>query len=612
MTSENNEEKVTVFDRRAALIEAADHRQRQIRAAAFVAATAMSIAASLVKSSEAAKQTTGWLAALTWFIFVVAVVIHRKLRAKARRLDWRRVLETKLESLRRLLPTHEMIWHLEPEATEEGRSVRRLVRDLDIVPMGGAAFVSLFPFFLSTAGQDRFLKLLTRPVTEISEVLRRQKVANFWERRTVLRRKIMRVSSTIEATVDTDALKATAHIEAAPEGSWRWLIAVCAAQVLFFVSAAVAVSVGAKWIATAGLFVWLALYAVVGRRVDLFGSYSRAMLLGRSLRVLRDVAIVLQRIAHHPEAELGAFAGGKNPVLVLEDIERAAGALGVRQNPLLALLLNFVVPWDLYWTLRFDRARRRVVGSLDGWLEGLAEMEAFIAIAEWNAAHGQAWPEFLDSNSSNGMSSPQVLVEARQLAHPLLPPRRRVANDLLVTRTARNHLVTGSNMSGKSTFLRAIGLNLLLAHAGAKVTAASLRLVPLRVESSMRPADSLADGFSSFYSEVADLVEIVKHAQSDEAVFYLIDEIFRGTNNRERRIGAEAVIRALAKTSAMGFITTHDLDLAALEGVVPGLENHHFRDDVAGGVMTFSYEYRSGPCPSTNALSVMRTAGLPV
>ena len=117
-------------------------------------------------------------------------------------------------------------------------------------------------------------------------------------------------------------------------------------------------------------------------------------------------------------------------------------------------------------------------------------------------------------------------------------------------------------MSGKSTFLRAIGLNLLLAHAGAKVTAASCRLVLLRVESSMRPADSLSDGFSSFYSEVSDLVEIVKQAETKGAVFYMIDEIFRGTNNRERRIGAEAVIRALAKTSAMGFVT-HTMTLTS-------------------------------------------------
>jgi DNA mismatch repair ATPase MutS len=280
--------------------------------------------------------------------------------------------------------------------------------------------------------------------------------------------------------------------------------------------------------------------------------------------------------------------------------------LGIRQNPLLALIINFVVPWDLYWTIRFDRARRRVVNSLPAWLAALAELEAFVALAEWNSAHGQAWPVFIDAARED------VLLEAKSLAHPLLSPKKRIANDLLISKNSRNHLITGSNMSGKSTFLRAIGINLLLAHAGAKVTATSLRLIPLRVESSMRPADSLADGFSSFYSEVSDLVEIVKLAQVETAVFYLIDEIFRGTNNRERRIGAEAVIRALAQTTAMGFVTTHDLDLAALEGAVASLENHHFRDDVTDGVMTFSYEYRSGPCPSTNALKVMRAAGLPV
>jgi hypothetical protein len=380
---------------------------------------------------------------------------------------------------------------------------------------------------------------------------------------------------------------------------------VICAQVLFFGCWITAIVLEKKWIGTMGLLTWIASYSVVVRRVDLFAAYPRAMSLGRSLRVLREVSLILKRVAHLPDVELKAFAGEQNPAAVLKEIELAAGALGTRQNPILALLINFFVPWDLYWTIRFDEARRKVVNSLPSWLNALAELEAFVAFAEWNKAHGKALPEFHEGQDG-------TFVQAKKLAHPLLSPSRRVANDLLISKKGRCHLVTGSNMSGKSTFLRSIGLNLLLAHAGAKVVADQFRLVLLRVESSMRPADSLSDGFSSFYSEVSDLVEIVGLAENEGSVFYMIDEIFRGTNNRERRMGAEAVIRALAKTTAMGLVTTHDLDLASLEGGVDGLENHHFRDDVTDGKMTFSYEYRHGPCPSTNALKVMRTAGLPV
>lgn len=600
------------------MLAAADLKLRRLRAVIFLVATAISFWASILTGGTSKDIATpvGWLAGMAWIAFVVAIVAHRLLRAKVQRLDGRRLLETRLQNLRDLQPTGELKWDYEPGDDEEGRAARRLIRDLDLMPSLHSvnSFVSLFPFFLSTAGQTRFVELLTKPVLTLGEVLRRQKVVRFWETHVVLRRKILRISSTLEKALDTRSLKQVAQAEVAPENSGRWLVLVVTAQILFFALWAVAVLVAAKWVGTLGLVIWIGAYAFVVRRVDLFAAYPRAMLLGRNLRVLRDVALILDRVSHRPEAELAAFADGRSPAAVLRDIERASGALGVRQNPLLALIINFVMPWDLYWTIRFDRARRRVVGSLASWLDGLAELEAFIALAEWNEAHGKALPEFFEASNEN-----PVLIEAVQLAHPLLSPARRIANDLLMTEATRSHLVTGSNMSGKSTFCRAIGLNLLLAHAGAKVVAQSCRLVRLRVESSMRPADSLADGFSSFYSEVSDLVEIVKLAEasndatrSKAPIFYMIDEIFRGTNNRERRIGAEAVIRALAKTPAMGFVTTHDLDLALLEGVVQGMENHHFRDDVTDGIMTFSYEYRKGPCPSTNALKVMRTAGLPV
>lgn len=595
-----------VLNRRAALVAEGDRKLRQVRALVFILAAGISFWASIAPKDSAS--AIGWMAGIAWIFFLVLIVVHRRLRAKSQRLEWRRLLETRLQSLRDLKPSSELRWEYDPGADEAGRAAKRLMRDLDVMSSGGggASLVSLFPFFLSTAGQTRFVEILTRPVEDMAEILRRQKIVAFWEKRRVLRRKILRISSGLESTLDTKTLNQVVAAAVAPEGSMRYLALVVVAQLAFFGLWFAAIALETKWIATMGLVAWVLAYAFVTRKVDLFTSYPRSMLLGRNLRVLLEVSEILSRVADHPDSELAAFRGEKNPARLLRSIERASGALGVRQNPILALLINFLIPWDLYWTIRFDEARRHVEGSLPAWLEGLADLETFIALAEWNAAHGEAWPEFI------GFENGSVLVEARALAHPLLSPARRVANDLLVSKAARNHLITGSNMSGKSTFLRSIGLNLLLAHAGARVTAKSLKLVPLRVESSMRPADSLADGFSSFYSEVSDLVEIVNLASRHRAVFYLIDEIFRGTNNRERRIGAEAVIRALAATSAMGFVTTHDLDLAALEGVVEGMENHHFRDDVTDGVMTFSYEYRRGPCPSTNALKVMRKAGIPV
>jgi DNA mismatch repair ATPase MutS len=173
-------------------------------------------------------------------------------------------------------------------------------------------------------------------------------------------------------------------------------------------------------------------------------------------------------------------------------------------------------------------------------------------------------------------------------------------------------LLTGSNMSGKSTFLRTVGVNQLLANMGAPVFAEEFVTRPLRIETCIEVSDSLRDGFSYFYAEVRKLKSILKAADQGEPVLFLVDEIFRGTNNRERQIGSRAVIKSLARPpGAMGFISTHDLELTSLETSSPTLMNLHFREDIDDrGKMVFSYHLRHGPCPTTNALKIMQAEGI--
>lgn len=572
------------------------------RAIGFSLAVGFSILASLKGAS------TAWaiLAGLFWLSFFVMVIVHRISISRGERLQWRIELEKRFERMRALESRASFTIDEDLYSKSESPSAKRLLRDLDI-----ERFVGLFPFFLSREGRNRFVRSLTLPLSSHEEVKRRQSAVSFWERHPVLRRKILRIATAMEREIDAKELLRMIGHPNAPKDGKKWFFLVLSAQVAFYALWIVGLMNGTKSWGLVGLGVLGLAYYLAGRVIDLISAYPRAMSVGRSLRALKDISLVLQKVADKPEAQVFAFrvetsqSPGLSPLELLREVEKSAGALGVRQNPILALLINFLIPWDLYWTLRFDQARRQVEAKLPNWLETLAELEAFIVGAEWNHAHGKVWPEFVEIQSGG-------IVEARELAHPLLPANRRVANSIQVDGTQRCHLVTGSNMSGKSTFLRAIGLNLLLAQAGLKVIASHFRMSRMRLESSMRPSDSLADGFSSFYSEVSDLVEILAKADGEEVVFYLVDEIFRGTNNRERRIGAESVIRAFSKTRAMGMVTTHDLDLASLEGQVNGLSNHHFRDDVIEGKMTFNYEYRNGPCPSTNAIKVMRTAGLEV
>jgi DNA mismatch repair ATPase MutS len=190
----------------------------------------------------------------------------------------------------------------------------------------------------------------------------------------------------------------------------------------------------------------------------------------------------------------------------------------------------------------------------------------------------------------------------------------RVTNDYEVDEVGQMTIITGSNMAGKSTFLRTVGVNLALAYAGGPVVAGSLHTSLFRLFASIRVADSLTDGFSFFYAEVRQLAQLLSELQADEArpLFFLIDEIFRGTNNRERLIGSRAYIRALAAGRGTGLIATHDLELIHLAEENGKIHNAHFRDDVVDGRMVFDYKLHPGPCPTTNALKIMRLAGLPV
>jgi DNA mismatch repair ATPase MutS len=169
-------------------------------------------------------------------------------------------------------------------------------------------------------------------------------------------------------------------------------------------------------------------------------------------------------------------------------------------------------------------------------------------------------------------------------------------------------------MAGKSSFLRTLGINLRLAYVGGSVAANSLQTSLFRLYTSIHIQDSLADGFSFFYAEVRRLQSLLAALQQDDErpLLFLIDEIFRGTNNRERLIGSRAYIRALASGHGLGLVATHDLELVQLADELSGLKNYHFRDAVENGRMIFDYKLHKGPCPTTNALKIMQLAGLPV
>ena len=297
---------------------------------------------------------------------------------------------------------------------------------------------------------------------------------------------------------------------------------------------------------------------------------------------------------------------GKQPSREIRKLGRLAAALGVRTNPLLALLFNVLVPWDFYFSYRLELVKKEIAHLLPRWLDAWHELESLNSLA--NFAYLNPGYVFPERRAGIGRFA------ARELGHPLLKPESKVCNDFEFNEDQRIVILTGSNMAGKSTFLRTVGVNLALAYAGAPVNATSMQASLFRVFTCIKVSDSVQDGLSYFYAEVKRLQALLAATQVDDElpVLFLIDEIFRGTNSRERLIGSRSYIRSLSQRRTMGLIATHDLELIKLADEIKGVANYHFREEVLDSRMVFDYRLRPGPCPTTNALKIMRLEGLPV
>lgn len=285
----------------------------------------------------------------------------------------------------------------------------------------------------------------------------------------------------------------------------------------------------------------------------------------------------------------------------------------MRHSGMMYAIVQFFLLWDFHVHARVERWRRAAGPHVRGWLVALGEVEALAALATLAHDHpGWAWPTIEREGEPR--------IEAEALGHPMLPGGRRVTNDVTLGPPGTFLFITGSNMSGKSTLLRAIGANVVLAGAGAPVCAARMRLPVLDVRTSIHVQDSLVDGVSFFMAQLQRLKDVVEaadraaSAESDRPLLYLLDEILQGTNTAERRVAATRVIRHLVDARAIGAVTTHDLELGETPELAAAAQAVHFTEQVSetdGTVaMRFDYRLRPGIATSTNALNLMRVVGL--
>jgi len=296
----------------------------------------------------------------------------------------------------------------------------------------------------------------------------------------------------------------------------------------------------------------------------------------------------------------------RSAVHALKRLDRLAGLANLRSSGMAHLPIQAVTLWDVHVLEGLEHWQRDAGAQVRSWMQAVGRLEALNALAALRHDHPHwCFPDVVEG--------PPPRLVAEELGHPLLDPRTCVPNDVEVGPPGTFLLVTGSNMSGKSTLLRAVGVNVVLAQAGAPVCARSMQLSPLRLGTSFRVQDSLADGVSYFMAELQRLKEIVDMAQGGPdrpPLLFLLDEILLGTNVVERQIAVQRVIGHLLQQPAIGAIATHDLTLAEVDACQPVHFIETFREEEGRSSMTFDYLLRPGVSPTTNALKLLRMVGL--
>ncbi|ACB85707.1 MutS family DNA mismatch repair protein [Natranaerobius thermophilus] len=264
------------------------------------------------------------------------------------------------------------------------------------------------------------------------------------------------------------------------------------------------------------------------------------------------------------------------------------------------IIFNILFLLDYRWQISLEHWKHQSGDELEQWFDILGDFEALSSLAIIPCDHPDwAQPE---------ITAEPGLFQAEQIGHPLLT-EHRVCNDIDMGSSTNSLLITGSNMSGKSTLLRTAGINLVLAYLGAPVCANTMQASLMKIYTCMRVSDNLEKNLSSFYAELLRIKHIVKSAEQIP-VFYLLDEIFKGTNSRDRHTGARAVIKKLQSEGALGLVSTHDLELGALESQNTSIKNYHFREYYQNGEIYFDYILRPGLAPTTNAIYLMKMAGI--
>ena len=476
--------------------------------------------------------------------------------------------------------------------------------DLDLFGVG-----SLFELLCTArtrTGERMLAGWLLAPASP-DEVLERQQSARELRSALDLREDLARLGEDVRADDDPDGLIAWATQSPVLTTGWpAWVAAILGL-------ANVGTVAGWLWGGTGGLPVVVAATASAlfvmthGRRVR--HVLAAAVRPEQELELLAGVLARLER-ERFAAPKLSALRStlddhGQVPSKRIARLRRLVELNDSRRNMIFAPVAALMM-FGTQLAYAMERWRATSGPAVGRWLDAVGQFEALCAIASRSFEHpGEVFPEI--------EASEEPLFRGEAIGHPLLLSAACVPNDLNLGHPLQLLLVSGSNMSGKSTLLRTVGINAVLAQAGAPVRARSLRLSPLAVGACLNVRDSLQQGTSHFYAEIKRLRRLTDLGAEDRPLLFLLDEVLHGTNSHDRRIGAEAVIRELLERGGLGLVTTHDLALAEIASSLgPRASNVHFEDHLENGKIAFDYRLKPGVVTKSNALELMRSVGLDV
>lgn len=557
------------------------------------------LVAGLVLAWLAFKGLVAW-----WWLLPTAAVFLALAEVQARITQARRRCERAAALYEQGLARLDDRWAGKGETGERFlKNSHPYAEDLDL--FGHGSLFELLSIARTRAGEETLARWLLQPSVP-EEVLARQAAVAELRLRLDLREDLALLGEGVRSGEDAQALVAWAA--ATP---WHISRSMCMTAMVLALLAVVTLIL---WVAGFGWIPFL-IALIIGKAFALrlrdpvnrvIGAVDAP---GRDLTLLSEVLARLERERFSSprlvELRAALDVEGLAPSQQIAKLNRLIDLLDARRNMIFAPFA-IILLWPLQFAIRIERWRQSSGAAVARWLAAVGELEALGSMAGYAYEHPQdSFPELVEGGAC---------FEGEGLGHPLIPESRNVRTDLrLSDERERVLIVSGSNMSGKSTLLRTVGTNTVLALAGAPVRARRLRLSPLQVGASIHIQDSLQAGASRFYAEITRLRQIVELTKGAFPVLFLLDEILHGTNSHDRRIGAEGVVRGLIERGAIGLVTTHDLALARIaDELAPRAANVHFEDHLEGGKMTFDYLLRQGVVERSNALELMRSVGLEV